>query len=104
MTFDQQKRLEALLVPPEGARQTPLDRLRDGPVLQSTAELARAAMRLDEVRLFAAGLPHTERLPRTRVLAMARFATAARTPSCEANGSGVALEALSRSQASGLFK
>lgn len=41
MTFDQRERLEALLVPPEGARQSPLDRLRDGPVLQSPAELAR---------------------------------------------------------------
>ena len=78
MTFDQRERLEALLVPPEGARQSPLDRLRNGPVLQSPAELARAVARLDEVRMLAAGLPRTDRLPRTRVLAMARFATAAK--------------------------
>lgn len=78
MTFDQQERLEALLVPPEGGRQSPLDRLRDGPVLQSTAELSRAVARLDEVRALAAGLPHTDRLPRTRVLAMARFTAAAK--------------------------
>ncbi len=78
MTFNQQERLEALLVPPEGARQSPLDRLRDGPVLQSTAELSRAVARLDEVRVLAAGLPYTDQLPRTRVLAMARFAMAAK--------------------------
>jgi len=78
ITADQQDRLEALLVPPEGARQSPLDRLRDGPVLQSPAELTRAVARLDEVQLLAAGLPRTDRLPRTRVLALARFATAAK--------------------------
>jgi len=78
ITFDQRDRLEALLVAPEGVRQSPLDRLRDGPVLQSSAELARAVARLDEVRLLTAGLPRTDRLPRTRVLALARFATAAK--------------------------
>jgi hypothetical protein len=78
MTSDQRERLEALLVPLDGARQSPLDRLRDGPVLQSPAELARAVARLDEVRELAAGLPRTDRPPRTRVLAMARFATAAK--------------------------
>jgi hypothetical protein len=78
ITTDQKERLEALLVTPDGKRQSPLDRLRDGPVLQSTAELARAVARLDEVRLLAAGLPRTDRLPRTRVLALARFAAAAK--------------------------
>ena len=42
ITADQRDWLEALLVPPGSARQSPLDRLRDGPVLQSPAELARA--------------------------------------------------------------
>ena len=78
ITSDQRERLEGLLVPPEGARQSPLDRLRNGPVLQSPAELARAIARLDEVRGLAAGLPQTDRLPRTRVLALARFAAAAK--------------------------
>ncbi len=78
ITADLTERLEALLVTPDGRRQSPLDRLRDGPVLQSAAELARAVDRLDEVRLLAAGLPRTDRLPRTRVLALARFAGAAK--------------------------
>jgi TnpA family transposase len=80
ITSDQRERLESLLVPPEGARarQSSLDRLRDGPVLQSPAELARAVERLDEVRLLAAGMPDTARLPRTRVLALARFAAASK--------------------------
>ena len=78
ITADQTERLEALLVTPDGRRQSPLDRLRDGPMLQSAAELARAVARLDEVRLLAAGLPRTDRLPRTRVLALARFAGAAK--------------------------
>ncbi len=78
ITAEQMERLEALLVTRDGRRQSPLDRLRDGPVLQSAAELSRAVARLDEVRLLAAGLPRTDRLPRTRVLALARFAGAAK--------------------------
>jgi TnpA family transposase len=78
ITSDQKQRLDALLVIPEGGRQSPMDRLRSGPALQSTPELVRAIERLDEVRQLAAGLPHTERLPKTRVLAMARFAGAAK--------------------------
>jgi hypothetical protein len=53
ITPDQMKRLDALLVVPEGGRQSPMDRLRSGPTLQSTAELARAIDRLDEVRQLA---------------------------------------------------
>ena len=78
ITADQTERLEALLVTPNGRRQSPLDRLRDGPTLQSAAELARAVASLDEVRLLAAGLPRTDRLLRTRVLALARFSGAAK--------------------------
>lgn len=78
ITSDQRDRLEALLVTPDGSRQSPLDRLRDGPVLQSPAEFARAIDRLDEVRALAVGLPRTDLLPRTRVLALARFASAAK--------------------------
>lgn len=71
---DQKARLDTVLVVPEGGRQSPMDRLRSGPTLQSTAELAR----LDDVRQLAAGLPRTDRLPKTRVLALARFADAAK--------------------------
>lgn len=55
-----------------------MDRFRSGPTLQSTVELARAIERLDEIRQLAAGLPRTDRLPKTRVLALARFAGAAK--------------------------
>jgi hypothetical protein len=75
---EQKARLDALLVVPEGGRQSPMDRLRSGPTLQSINELVRAIERLDEVRQCAAGLPPTDRLPKTRVLALARFAGAAR--------------------------
>jgi TnpA family transposase len=75
---DHKKQLDALLVIPDGGRQSTLDRLRSGPVRQSTPELARAIERLDEVRQLAAGLPRIDRLPKTRVLALARFANAAK--------------------------
>ncbi|MBF0334056.1 MAG: DUF4158 domain-containing protein, partial [Alphaproteobacteria bacterium] len=71
-------RLDTLLVVPQGGRQSPLDRLRSGPTLQSTNELVRSIERLDELRHLAAGLPSTDRLPKTRVLALARFAGAAK--------------------------
>jgi hypothetical protein len=54
-----------------------MDRLRSGPVLQSVPEIARAIKRLDEVRELAKGLPHTDKLPKKRILALARFANAA---------------------------
>jgi TnpA family transposase len=78
ITPEQKARLDALLVVPEGGRQSPMDRLRSGPTLQSTNELVRAIERLDEVRQLAAGLPPTDRLPKTRVLVLARFAGAAK--------------------------
>lgn len=78
ITSEQKARLDALLTVPEGGRQSPLDRLRSGPTLQSINELVRATERLDEVRRLAAGLPRTDRLPKTRVLALARFAGAAK--------------------------
>jgi hypothetical protein len=78
ITPEQKARLEALLVVPETSRQSPMDRLRSGPTLQSTPELARAIQRLDEIRQLVTGLPRTDRLPKTRVLALARFASAAK--------------------------
>ncbi|MBF0391485.1 MAG: Tn3 family transposase [Alphaproteobacteria bacterium] len=75
---EQKARLDALLMVPQGGRQSPLDRLRSGPTLQSANELVRSIERLDELRHLAAGLPSTDRLPKTRVLALARFAGAAK--------------------------
>jgi hypothetical protein len=42
VTPEQRQRLESLLIVPQGERTSARDRLRDGPVLQSPAELARA--------------------------------------------------------------
>jgi hypothetical protein len=78
MTPAQRERLENLVVVPETDRQSPLDRLRDGPVLQSPAELGRAVERLEEVQAIAAGLPTLDRLPTSRITALARFANAAK--------------------------
>jgi TnpA family transposase len=74
----QRAKLDALLLPGEGGRQSAFDRLRDGPVLQSPAELGRAVKRLEEVRALAEGLPPADRVPPGRVAALARHAGAAR--------------------------
>jgi len=74
ITPEQRERLEHMLVVPEGGRQSLFDRLRDAPTLQSVPELARAIARLKEVHDLACGLPRTERLPRTRVQHLARYA------------------------------
>ena len=61
---------------PDGARQSPLDRLRDGPYTQSGPEIGRALARLDEIRAIAAGFRQVDRLPSGKVAALARFAAA----------------------------
>ena len=79
VTPEQCLRLEGLVAAPEGGRrQSPLDRLRNGPVLTSGRELARAVRRLAEVQDLAQDLPRTDRLPRSRVLSLARFAGASK--------------------------
>lgn len=84
LTPAQRDKLEGLLLiggdEKEGnpRRQSALDRLRDGPVRQSPAELARAVERLTEVQTLVRGLPSFERLPRSRLLSLARFAGAAK--------------------------
>ncbi|MEC5383765.1 DUF4158 domain-containing protein [Aurantimonas sp. C2-6-R+9] len=78
VTPDQRERLDALVVVPEGARQSPLDRLRDGPYIQSGPEISRALARLDEIRAVTEGLPEIDRLPPGRINALARFASAAK--------------------------
>jgi TnpA family transposase len=78
VTVEQRRRLEALLVVPDGVRISVLDRLRDGPVLQSPAELGRAVERLQEVQALAVGLPSLDRLPTSRIVSLARFAGAAK--------------------------
>jgi TnpA family transposase len=78
VTLEQRQRLESLLVVPQGERNSTLDRLRDGPVLQSPAELVRAIDRLQEVQALASGLPSLDRLPASRIASLARFASAAK--------------------------
>lgn len=78
VTPEQRGRLDTLLVVPEGARQSPLDRLRDGPYIQSGPEISRALARLEEIRAITDGLPEIDRLPPGRVTALARFASAAK--------------------------
>lgn len=78
LTPEQRERLDTLVAVSEGGRQSPLDRLRDGPFIQSGPEIGRAVARLDEIRLFTAGLPEVDRLPPGKIAALARFAGAAR--------------------------
>src|SRR5262249_9764787 len=81
VTPEQRQRLASLLVVPQGERNSALDRLRAGPVLQSPAELARAIDRLQEVQALATGLPSLDRLPASRINSLARFASAAKAQS-----------------------
>ena len=78
LTTEQRARLDALVVVPDGARQSPLDRLREGPFIRSGPEIGRAVARSEEIRAIGAGLPEAERLPPGKVTALARFASTAR--------------------------
>ena len=78
MTPEQRERLDELVAVPDGGRQSPLDRLRDGPYIQSGREISRALTRLEEVRAITNGLPQTDRLPPGKMVALARFAAAAK--------------------------
>jgi hypothetical protein len=78
LTPEQRAQLDALVTVPEGARRSPLDRLRDGPFIRSGPEIGRAVARLDEIRAIGRGLPEVDRLPPSKVTALARFAAAAR--------------------------
>lgn len=78
MTPEQRESLDELVAVPDGARQSPLDRLRDGPFIQSGREISRGLARLEEIRAITNGLPQTDRLPPGKIVALARFATAAK--------------------------
>jgi hypothetical protein len=55
----------------------------DGPVLQSPAELGGAIDRLHEVQELVSGLPSLDRLPKSRITSLARFAGAAKAQAVE---------------------
>ncbi|MEO1990281.1 MAG: Tn3 family transposase [Martelella sp.] len=78
MTPEQRARLDTLVAVPEGERQSPLDRLRDGPYIQSGREIRRALDRLEEIRTLTNGLPSIDRLPPGKITTLARFASAAK--------------------------
>jgi hypothetical protein len=78
LTPDQRARLDNLVEVPESLRQSPLDRLRDGPYIQSGREISRALARLTEIRAITNELPSTDRLPPGKVSSLARFAVAAK--------------------------
>ena len=78
LTAEQRERLDRLVTVPANERQSPLDRLRDGPYVQSGPEIGRAIARLTEIRALAEGLPELDRVPPGKAAALARFASAAR--------------------------
>ncbi len=78
LTPEQRSRLDTLVAVTEDGGQSPLDRLRDGPYLQSGPEISRAVDRLIEIRTFTTGLPELDRVPPAKAAALARFAAAAR--------------------------
>ena len=74
---EQRGRLEQLLAPSEGSRQSLLDQLRKGPVRVSGPSLVQALLRIETVRGLGIKLP-AARVPPSRIAALARFATTAR--------------------------
>lgn len=78
LTPEQRDRLEHLVVRPEGALSTPLDRLRRGPTRASAGALVAALHRLREVRALGVGTVDVSRLPKGRLTHLARYAQVVR--------------------------
>ena len=74
VTQAQRQRLDDLLKPAEGGRQSWLDRLRKGPVRVSAPSLVLALQRIETVRGLGIKLPGTH-VPPSRIAALARFAS-----------------------------
>jgi TnpA family transposase len=74
----QRAKLEALLQVPDGARTTPLDRLRRAPTRWSGPALVGALQRVDELRTLGVSNLSLTRVPPSRLQALARYAAAAR--------------------------
>ena len=71
---EQQGRLEALVVVPEGDRVSPLERLRRAPTRISSPALVGALERLQEIRSLGINQLDMSRLPLGKVHALARYA------------------------------
>jgi hypothetical protein len=74
----QQTQLAALLRVPDGARNSPLDELRTGPVTISGPALVRALNRLHSVRSLGIVIPQVGSIPPSRIASLARFADKAK--------------------------
>lgn len=74
VTAAQRQRLDDLLKPVDGGRQSKLDRLRKGPVRVSAPALVQALQRIETVRSLGIRLPVTH-VPPSRIAALARFAS-----------------------------
>lgn len=74
VTTAQRQRLDDLLKPAEGSRQSWLDRLRKGPVRVSAPALVLALLRIETVRSLGIKLPGTH-VPPSRIAALAHFAS-----------------------------
>ncbi|MEZ6104224.1 MAG: Tn3 family transposase [Pirellulaceae bacterium] len=71
---EQRSRLERLLLVEEGNRLSELDRLRKSPTRVSGPSLVAALERLDEIRELGMGSLNLERIPTSRITALARHA------------------------------
>jgi len=74
---EQRARLEALVIVPEGGRQTALDRLRKGPTRVSGPALVGALDRFVEIRSLDVGRLDLRHVPASRIDALARYAGSA---------------------------
>lgn len=77
VTDEQRQRLDDLLKPAEGSRQSWLDRLRKGPVRVSAPALVLALQRIETVRGLGIKLTGSH-VPPSRIAALARFAGTAK--------------------------
>lgn len=79
-TAAQRAKLEALLIVPQGTRQSALDRLRRSPTRVSGPALVTALNRVEEIRALGVGTLDLSSLPPGRLHALARYAATAWAP------------------------
>lgn len=70
--------LETLLAVPDGGHHSLLDRLRKGPFRRSAPELVRALRRIEDVRTLGLTIAVSQRIPPSRIQALARLAMTAK--------------------------